>query len=151
VATLDACTGDYAWQSVMLRGGVLRSHHRTLGSAEDVLYDLWSRELGLYPVAPLVLPEGISFVPGEPIPWLQPALEHMAEAGIATPVEGSWRLTDAFRTQLMQDDAHMLAFEAIRKRSYRLAHAAERTESLNLSLGEQTQGLMHVLDKRSSL
>jgi hypothetical protein len=76
-----------------------------------------------------VLPEGSSFVPGKPIPWLQPALEHMADAGIATSVEGSWRLTDAFRTQLMQDDAHMLVFEAVRKRSYRLAHAAERTES----------------------
>jgi hypothetical protein len=129
VATLDACTGDYAWQSLMLRGGILRSRHRTLGSAEAVMHDLWSRELGLYPVAPLVLPEGSSFVPGKPIPWLQPALEHMADAGIATPVEGSWRLTDAFRTQLMQDDAHMLVFEAVRKRSYRLAHAAERTES----------------------
>ena len=129
VATLDACTGDYAWQSLMLRGGILRSRHRTLGSAEAVIHDLWSRELGLYPVAPLVLPEGSSFVPGKPIPWLQPALEHMADAGIATPVEGSWRLTDAFRTQLMQDDAHMLVFEAVRKRSYRLAHAAERTES----------------------
>jgi len=128
-ATLDACTGDYAWQSLMLRGGILRSRHRTLGSAEAVIHALWSRELGLYPVAPLVLPEGSSFVPGKPIPWLQPALEHMADAGIATPVEGSWRLTDAFRTQLMQDDAHMLAFEAVRKRAYRLAHAAERTES----------------------
>jgi len=129
VATLDACTGDYAWQSLMLRGGILRSCHRTLGSAEAVLHDLWSSELGLYPVAPLVLPEGSSFVPGKPIPWLQQALEHMADAGIATPVEGSWRLTDAFRTQLMQDDAHMLAFEPMRKRAYRLAHAAERTES----------------------
>jgi len=101
VATLDACTGDYAWQSLMLRGGILRSRHRSLGSAEAVLHDLWSSELGLYPVAPLVLPEGSSLVPGKPIPWLQPALEHMAEAGIATPVEGSWRLTDTFRTQLM--------------------------------------------------
>ena len=44
-------------------------------------------------------------------------------------MEGSWRLTDAFRTQLMQDDAHMLVFEAVRKRSYRLAYAAERTEN----------------------
>jgi hypothetical protein len=129
VATLDACTGDYAWQSLMLRGGILRSRHRTLGSAEVVMHDLWSRELGLYPVAPLVLPEGSSFVPGKPIPWLQPALEHMADAGVAMPVEGSCRLTDAFRTQLMQDDAHMLVFEAVRKRSYRLAHAAEQIES----------------------
>jgi len=88
VATLDACTGDYAWQSLMLRGGILRSRHRTLGSAEAVMHDLWSRELGLYPVAPLVLLEGNSFVPGKPIPWLQPALEHMADAGIASLVEG---------------------------------------------------------------
>jgi hypothetical protein len=127
VATLDACTGDYEWQSLMLHVGMLRSRHRMLGRAEAVLQELWSRELGLYPVAPLALPEGIAFVPGQPISWLQPALEHMAEAGMATQAEGSWRLTDAFRTQLMKDDEHMLAFEAVRKRSYRLARAAERT------------------------
>jgi hypothetical protein len=126
VATLDACTGDYEWQSLMLRGGVVRSQHRTLGRAEAVLSALWERELGLYPAAPLVLPEPISFAPGKPMPWLQPALEHMAEYGVATQAAGSWRLTDAFRTQLMQDDEHMLAFEALRKRSYRLALAAER-------------------------
>jgi len=151
VATLDACTGDYAWQSLMLRGGVLRSRYRTLGSAEAVLHDLWSRELGLYPVAPVVLLEGSSFVPGKPIPWLQPALEHMAEASVATPVEGSWRLTDVFRTQLMQDDTHMLAFGAVRKRSFRLAQAAERTVSHNPPMGGQTQGFIHVPDKRASL
>jgi hypothetical protein len=127
VATLDACTGDYEWQSLMLRGGVVRSQHRTLGNAETVLAALWERELGLYPAAPLVLPELISFAPGKPMPWLQPALEHMAEYGVATRAQGSWRLTDAFRTQLMQDDEHMLAFEAIRKRSYRLARAAAQT------------------------
>jgi hypothetical protein len=126
VSTLDACTGDYEWQSLMLRDGILRSRHRTLGRAEAVLHELWSRELGLYPVAPLVLPEDVALIPGKPIPWLQPALERMAEAGVATQAEGSWRLTDAFRTQLMKDDAHMLAFEAVRKRSYRLAQAAER-------------------------
>jgi len=126
VATLDACTGDYAWQSLMLRGGVVRSQHRTLGNAEVALTELWGRELGLYPAPPLVLSEPIAFVTEKPIPWVQPALEHMAEASVATQAEGSWRLTDAFRTQLMQDDEHMLAFEALRKRSYRLARAAEQ-------------------------
>jgi hypothetical protein len=126
VATLDACTGDYEWQSLMIHAGILRSRHRTLGHAEDVLYELWSRELGVYPVAPLTLPKDITFIPGKPIPWLQPALQHMYRAGLATETEGSWRLTDAFRTQLMKDDEHMLAFEAVRKRSYRMARAAER-------------------------
>jgi hypothetical protein len=127
VATLDACTGDYEWQSLTLHAGMLRSRHRTVGRAEAVLHQLWSRELGLYPVAPLALPQDITFIPGKPIPWLQPALEHIAKAGMATQAEGSWRLTDAFRTQLMKDDEHMLAFEAVRKRSYRLARAAEYT------------------------
>lgn len=140
VATLDACTGDYEWQSLMLRNGVLRSHHRTLGSAEAVLKELWSRELGLYPAAPLVLPEDITFIPGKPIPWLQPALEHMVEDGVATQAEGSWRLTDAFRTQLMKDDEHMLAFEAVRKRSYRLAQAAERAVEHPLTLAPLPEG-----------
>lgn len=126
IATLDACNGDYAWQSLMLRNDVVRSRHRTLGSAEAVLSELWCRELGLYPVAPLVLPEHVSFVLGKPLPWLQPALEHLAEAGVATQAEGSWRLIDAFRTQLLKDDDHMLVFEAVRKRSYRLAQAAEQ-------------------------
>jgi len=40
----------------------------------------------------------------------------------------------------MQKDAHMLLFEAVRKRSYRLANAAERTESLNLSLRAKAKG-----------
>jgi len=126
IATLDACNGDYAWQSLMLRNDVVRSHHRALGRAEAVLSELWRRELGLYPVAPLVLPEHVSFVPGKPLPWLQPALERLAEAGVATQAEGLWRLTDAFRTQLLKDDDHMLVFEALRKRSYRLAQAAEQ-------------------------
>jgi hypothetical protein len=124
---LEKCPVVNAWQSLMLRGGVVRSQHRPLGNAEAVLSKLWGRELGLYPVAPLVLPESISFVPGKPVPWFQPALEHMAEAGVATQAEGSWRLTDAFRTHLMQDDDHMRAFEALRKRSYRLARAAVQT------------------------
>jgi hypothetical protein len=126
VATLDACTGDYEWQSLMLRGGVVRSQHRTLGNAEVVLTELWGRELGLYSALPLVLPEPITLASGKSIPWVQPALEHMEAAGVATRAAGSWRLTDAFRTQLMQDDEHMRAFEALRKRSYRLALAAER-------------------------
>jgi hypothetical protein len=46
--------------------------------------------------------------------------------------EGSWRLTDGFRTQLMKDDEHMIAFEAVRQRSYRLARAAQKiTETAN--------------------
>jgi hypothetical protein len=127
VATLDACTGDYPWQSLMLRGHAIRSQHRTLGVAETQLAELWRSEFGLYPAPPLIMPEGITFLPGKSLPWLQPALESMAQAGAATLTEGSWRLTDAFRTRLLQDDEHMLAFEAIRRRSFRLAQAAERT------------------------
>jgi hypothetical protein len=134
VTTLDACTGDYEWQSLMLRGGILRSRHRTLGKAEELLNELWSSALGLYPAPPFVLPEDFTFIPGKPFPWLQPALEHLAEAGVATQVEGSWRLTDAFRTQLMKDDEHMLTFEAVRKRSYRLARAAEQLTEQTLQV-----------------
>jgi hypothetical protein len=136
VATLDACTGDYPWQSLMLRGAIVRSRHRTLGNAEPQLAELWRAELGLYPAAPLIVDpltpgpspprsEG-SWVPGKPWRWLQPALDDMARAGAAILSEGTWRLTDAFRTRLMQDDEHMRAFEAVRRRSYRLAQAAER-------------------------
>ena len=74
-------------------------------------------------MAPLVLPEHVS---GTPLVWLQPALERLAEAGVATQAAGSWRLTNAFRTQPLKDDDHMLVFEAARKRSYRLAQAAEQ-------------------------
>jgi len=123
-ATLDACTGDYTWQSLMLGGSTIRSRHRTLGSAELQLAELWRAEFGLYPAPPLVEER---MIPGKPLAWLQPALDDMARAGAATLNEGTWRLTDAFRTRLMQDDEHMLAFEAVRRRSFRLAQAAERT------------------------
>ena len=123
VATLDACTGDYPWQSLMLRGPTIRSRHRTLGSAESQLAELWRAEFGLYPAPPLVEER---MIPGEPLAWLQPGLDEMARASAATLNEGTWRLTDAFRTRLMQDDEHMLAFEAVRRRSFRLAQAAER-------------------------
>ena len=132
VATLDACTGDYEWQSLILRGGLLRSQHRTLGKAAVVMESLWRRELGLYPAPPLIVPESIPFTPGKPLPWLQLALDQLAEKGIAVESEGSWRLTDGFRTQLMKDDEHMIAFEAVRQRSYRLAQAAQKiTETAN--------------------
>jgi hypothetical protein len=124
VATLDACTGDYPWQSVMLRGPTIRSRHRTLGNAESQLAEFWRAEFGLYPAPPLVEER---MIPGRPLAWLQPALDEMARAGAAILNEGTWRLTDSFRTQLMRDDEHMLAFEAVRKRSFRLAQAAERT------------------------
>ena len=124
VATLDACTGDYPWQSLMLRGPTIRSRHRTLGSSEPQLAELWRAEFGLYPAPPLV---GERMIPGKPLLWLQPVLDDMARAGVAILNEGTWRLTDAFRTRLMQDDEHMLAFEAIRRRSFRLAQAAERS------------------------
>ena len=124
VATLDACTGDYEWQSLILRGGLLRSQHRTLGKAEAVMESLWRHELGLYPAPPLIVPEGIAFTPGKPLHWLSWALEHLTESGIAIESEGSWRLTDHFRTQLMKDDEHMMAFEGVRQRSYQLARAA---------------------------
>lgn len=123
VATLDACTGDYMWQSLMLRGPTIRSRHRTLGNAESQLTELWRAELGLYPAPPLVEER---LIPGKPLPWLQPALDDMKQAGAAILTEGTWRLTDSFRTQLMRDDEHMRAFEAVRRRSYRLAQAAER-------------------------
>ncbi|TWT64403.1 hypothetical protein [Rubinisphaera italica] len=126
IATLDACTGDYEWQSLILRGGRIRSQHRTIGKAEPVIESLWREELGLYPVPPLVVPEDIPFVPGKPLHWLQRSLDRLADAGIATESEGSWRLTDHFRTELMKDDEHMIAFEAVRQRSYRLATSAAR-------------------------
>ena len=123
VATLDACTGDYPWQSLMLRGPTIRSRHRTLGSAEPQLAELWRAEFGLYPALPLIEER---LVPGKPLLWLQPALDEMKQVGAAILTEGTWRLTDSFRTQLMRDDEHMLAFEAVRRRSFRLAQAAER-------------------------
>ena len=123
VATLDACTGDYPWQSLMLRGPTVRSHHRTLGNAESQLAELWRVELGLYPTLPLIEER---LIPGRPRSWLQPALDDMKQVGAAILTEGTWRLTDPFRTQLMRDDEHMLAFEAVRRRSFRLAQAAER-------------------------
>jgi hypothetical protein len=132
VATLDACTGDYEWQSLILRGGMLRSQHRTLGKAPVVIESLWRRELGLCPAPPLIVPDSIPFTPGKPLPWLQLSLDRLADKGIAVESEGSWRLTDGFRTELMKDDEHMIAFEAVRKRSYRLARAAEKiTEATN--------------------
>jgi len=124
VATLDACTGDYPWQSLMLRGPTIRSRHRNLGNAESQLAELWRAEFGLYPAPPLVEER---MIPGRTLAWLQPALDEMARAGAAILNEGTWRLNDRFRTQLMFDDEHMLAFEAVRKRSFRLAQAAERT------------------------
>jgi hypothetical protein len=125
VVTLDACTGDYPWQSLMLRGTLLRSRYRTLGPAELVLNDLWTSELGLFPVAPLIVPPRVTFIQGRELPWLAPALDQMAAAGVATVTEGSWRLTDTFRTKLMEDDEHMTVFETIRQRSLRLARAGE--------------------------
>jgi hypothetical protein len=65
-------------------------------------------------------------IPGRPLAWLQPALDEMKHVGAAILTEGTWRLTDSFRTQLMHDDEHMLAFETVRRRSFRLAQAAER-------------------------
>jgi hypothetical protein len=123
VATLDACTGDYPWQSLMLRGPAMRSRHRRLGNAESELAELWRAELGLYAALPLIEER---LIPGKPLAWLQPALDDMKQAGVAILTEGTWRLTDSFRTELMRDDEHMLAFEAVRRRSFRLAQAAER-------------------------
>lgn len=123
VATLDACTGDYPWQSLMLRGPTVRSGHRTLGNAESQLSELWRAELGLYPALPLIEER---LIPDRPLLWLQRALDEMKQVGTAVLTEGTWRLTDSFRTQLMRDDEHMLAFEAVRGRSFRLAQAAER-------------------------
>jgi len=94
ITTLDACTGDYEWQSLILRGGRIRSQHRTVGKAEPVIESLWREELGLYPVPPLVVPDDIPFVPGKPLHWLQRSLDRLADAGIATKSEGSWRLSD---------------------------------------------------------
>lgn len=127
VATLDACTGDYPWQSLMIRRRSLNSRHRALGSAETMLRDLWVSELGLFPAAPLIIPTTGSFDQEKTLPWLGPALDQMAAAGVAVVTEGSWRLTDTFRTRLMEDDEHMMVFETIRQRSLRLARAAERT------------------------
>lgn len=125
VATLDACTGDYEWQSLILRGRSLKSRHRSLGEAELALDQLWCNELGLYPAPPLIVPDEVPFVPGKPLHWLPWSLEKMEQHGIAVESEGSWRLTDYFRSQLMKDDEHMIVFEAIRQRSFRLAKAAE--------------------------
>ena len=122
-ATLDACTGDYPWQSLSLNGTTLRSRHLTLGASEPVLMALWRSEFGLYPVAPLI--DEFS-VPGREFSWLNVALDAMKQVGAAIHTEGTWRLTDAFRTSLMRDDQHMAAFEAIRQRSFRLAAAAEQ-------------------------
>lgn len=130
ICTLDACTGDYEWQSLVIRNGRLRSQYRTVGKAEPVIESLWRSELGLYPVPPLVVPDDIPFVPGKPLHWLQRSLDKLAEAGIATELEGSWRLTDDFRKQLMIDDEHMMAFEAVRQRSYRLASAATKLNNV---------------------
>ncbi len=137
VATLDACTGDYDWQSLILRSDLLRSQHRTLGDAETVLESLWRRELGLYPVPPLVMDADMEKLEARPAAsavgsrsgirlfWLRRSLDLMAQQGIAILSEGSWRLTDAFRTELMKDDKHMMVFEQLRRRSFRLASAAE--------------------------
>jgi hypothetical protein len=137
-ATLDACTGDYEWQSLILRGDALRSFHRTLGNAQAALDSLWRSEFGLYPVDPLVITPSLlgdhtlplvfttDGTESSCLPWLRIALDHLRRADIAVESEGSWRLTDRFRTQLMRDDEHMMAFEAIRQRSYRLARAATK-------------------------
>jgi hypothetical protein len=127
VATLDACTGDYPWQSLMIRGRAVNSRHRGLGPAETMLKDLWVSELGLFPAVPLIIPTTVSFDQGKTLPWLVPALDQMAAAGVAVVTEGSWRLTDTLRTKLMEDDEHMMVFETIRQRSLRLARAAEST------------------------
>lgn len=138
VATLDACTGDYEWQSLILRGDLLRSFHRTLGDSQFVLDSLWRSEFGLYPVDPLVITP--SLLGDHPLPlvfktdgrgssclpWLKIALDHFHRSEIAIESEGSWRLTDRFRTQLMKDDEHMMAFESVRQRSYRLARSATK-------------------------
>ena len=138
IATLDACTGDYEWQSLILRGDLLRSFHRTLGNAQVALDSLWRSEFGLYPVDPLVITPSLLGDQTFPLvftadgtessflPWLKIALDHLHRAEIAVESEGSWRLTDRFRTQLMKDDEHMMAFEAIRQRSYRLARSATK-------------------------
>jgi hypothetical protein len=123
IATLDACTGDYPWQSLMLRGPTVRSRHRTLGNGEGQLAELWQAELGLYPAMPLIEER---LIPGNRLAWLEPALDDLKQVGAAILIEGTWRLTDSFRTQLMRDDEHMQAFEAVRRRSFRLAQAAER-------------------------
>src|SRR3989339_735087 len=148
IATLDACTGDYPWQSLTLRGGIARSMHRALGPAEQVLEDLWRNELGLWPAAPVILEEVLApgsavetrygeppaLAPGpypkgrgELVPWFQWAVERMAQAGVATQGEGAGRLTGTVRTGLIEDDQHMRVFELVRRRSYRLARAAEHT------------------------
>lgn len=138
VATLDACTGDYEWQSLILRGNLLRSFHRTLGNAQVALDLLWRSEFGVYPVAPLVMSPNLLRDHPLPLvsetdatgrsclPWLKIALDQLHLAEIAIESEGSWRLTDRFRTQLMKDDEHMMAFEAVRQRSYRLARSATK-------------------------
>jgi hypothetical protein len=138
VATLDACTGDYEWQSLILRGDALRSVHRTLGNSQSILDSLWRSEFGLYPVDPLVITPTVLGDHSFPqpfrsegrissrFPWLKIALDQLHHAEIAVESEGSWRLTDQFRTQLMKDDEHMMAFEAVRQRSYRLARSATK-------------------------
>jgi hypothetical protein len=138
VATLDACTGDYEWQSLILRGDLLRSFHRTLGNAQFALDSLWRSEFGLYPVGPLVVTPSLlgdhtlplvfktDDTESSCLPWLKIALDHLYRSEIAIESEGSWRLTDRFRTQLMKDDEHMMAFEAVRQRSYRLARSATK-------------------------
>jgi hypothetical protein len=66
----------------------------------------------------------------------------MAGADVAVLNEGTWRLTDDFRTQLMQDDEHMRVFEAIRRRSYRLAQAAERLVGSPLAFTEPSGAIV---------
>ena len=93
-----------------------------LGNAEPQLEELWRAELGLYPSPP-------PHQRGNGA-WQTAAVvatgtgRHGARPDAATILnEGTWRPTDAFRTRLMEDDEHMLAFEAVRKRSFRLAQS----------------------------
>jgi hypothetical protein len=44
---------------------------------------------------------------------------------VAAEVGGSWRLHEDFRKEMLRDDDHMLAYEALRQRAYQLARAAE--------------------------
>jgi hypothetical protein len=134
VATLDACTGDYPWQSLDVRADSIRSRHVRLGAPAEVLADLWRSELALYPAALLISPS-----PPTPLPsgargeegggWFHFAVDHLARAKVAAEVAGSWRLHEDFRQNMLRDDDHMLAYEALRQRAYQLARAAEERAS----------------------
>ena len=123
-ATLDACAGDHHWQVLDLRADGLRHNHVRIGEVQPVLDELWRQALGLFPAAPLLLPQEMHWTPGEHPAWLAFSLEKMAEHGLASEVAGSWRLSDRMRRELMRDDRHMQTFEMLRRRALALVRAA---------------------------